>query len=167
MHFWNIDALVGELKSGTLTENQSFRYLLVVVLVQAIPFVFPVRDDAVSAFFANGFAFFIPFVWLATGVAGLMICFRTNQRSDGIDFIRRFICLEVPAAVRTLAFCVPCLIILTVLVSLFVPRGQAQLVGAIEGAVYVEVLGIVQFFIIYQALRGIANPEAGTKPVIG
>ncbi len=95
-----------------------------------------------------------------------MVCFKANQRADGTEFVRRFICLEVPAAIRTLAFCVPCLVILTVLIAPLVPKGESQIVGFIEGCIYVEVLGIVQFFIIYQGLRGIANPEARMKRVI-
>jgi hypothetical protein len=166
MHLWDIDALGGELRTGKLTESQSFKYFMVVVLVQAIPILLPVRDEAVSAFFTMGFAFLAPLVWLATLIAGLIICFKANQQSDGIDFIRRFICLEVPAMIRTLAFCVPGLIILTLLIGPFVQKGQAQIVGFIEGCIYIEVLGIVQFFIIYRRLRGVTNLEAGTKGAI-
>ena len=87
MHFWDIDDLADELKTGKFTETQAFKYYLTVTLLQVIPFVIPMRSETLSTAYSLGFGSVFPLVWLVTGVAGLVFCFRANQRADGKDFL--------------------------------------------------------------------------------
>ena len=159
MHIWNIDALTDELRTGKLTEAQSFRYFLVILLVQAIPLYLPIRSEGPLTFYSMGFGAVIPFLWLASGVAGILICFKANQQSDGVDFIRRIVCLGVPSSVRTLVFCPPLVILITLLVSPFVAKGEGHTAALIIMGISMEFMIIVQCVMIYRRLRGPMHSE--------
>lgn len=163
MHFWNIDALTEELRTGKLTEAQSFRYFLVVLLVQVIPLYLPIRSEGPLTFYSMGFGAVIPFLWLATGVAGILTCFKANQQSDGVDFIRRIVCLGVPSSVRTIVFCLPLVIVITLFVSPFVAKGDGHTAALIIMGISTECMIIVQCVMVYRRLRGPMHSEPGPE----
>jgi hypothetical protein len=163
MHFWNIDALATELRSGKLTEEQAFKYFLVLLVAQAVPLVMPWRSEGALNFYTMGFGPVIPIVWLVTGVAGLIVCFKANQKADGVDFIRRFVCLEIPSFIRTITFCLPLLLFVTLLVRPFVPKGSSHSVALVLGGLFVEFMAIVQYTMIYRRLRGPVDSASGPE----
>jgi hypothetical protein len=163
MHLWNIDALADELRTGKLTEVQSFRYFLFVLLAETTPFFLPVRSEGPLTFYSMGFGAVVPFIWLATGIAGVIVCFRVNQQSDGVDFIRRFICLAVPSSVRTFAVGLPILLLTTLIVRPFVPGGDSHTVVYVVMGFVTEAMIVIQCLMIYRRLRGSSNSEPGTQ----
>ena len=162
MHLWNIDTLATELRSGKLSEEQSFRYFFVLLVVQALPFFLPWRHEGSLTFSSMGFGVIIPLLWFITGIAGLIICFRGNQKADGVDFIRRFVCLEIPALIRTVVFCVPAIIIVTLVIISFVPMDSRRSFAFIMMGLFVEMMAIVQYSMIYRRLRFQSNTESGS-----
>jgi hypothetical protein len=159
MHLWNIDALADELRTGKLTEVQSFRYFLFVLLAQIIPFVLPIQSEGPMTFYSMGFGVVVPFVWLATGLIGVMVCFRANQQSDGVDFIRRIMCLAVPSSIRTFVFGIPLLVVMTLVVRPLVPQGDSHTVAFVVMGVVTEAMIAIQCSMIYRRLRAPSNPE--------
>jgi len=156
MHFWNIDALADELKTGKLSEVQAFKYFLVILLLQFAPYFLPIRSEGALTFYSLGFGSVIPFVWLASGGAGLILCFRANQRADGKDFIQRMICLEVPSLIRTMVFCIPFLFIGALVGRALLP-GDSHTAALWVGGFHMLLMIIVQFRMIYRRLE--------TKPI--
>jgi hypothetical protein len=159
MHFWNIDALADELRSGKLTELQSFKYFLFVLLAQTIPLFLPMRSEGPLTFYSMGFGPVVPFVWLITGIVGLMVCFRANQQSDGVDFIRRIVCLAVPSSVRTLVISLPIFLVTTLIVRPFVPGGDGQTVAFVVIGFVTEVMIAIQCMMIYRRLRSTSKSD--------
>jgi hypothetical protein len=163
MHFWNIDALADELKTGKLSEVQAFKYFLVVLLLQSGPYFLPIRNEGALTFYSMGFGSVIPFVWFASGVAGLILCFRANQQADGKDFIQRLICLELPSLIRTIVFCIPFLFIGALVGRALLP-GDSHDVALWVVGFYILLMIIVQLRMIYRRLEARPISSAGTDP---
>ena len=163
MHLWNIDALADELKTGKLTELQSFRYFLIVLLAQTIPVFLPLRSEGPMTFYSMGFGVVVPFVWLATGIVGLMICFRANQQSDGVDFVRRIICLAVPSSVRTFVISLPIFLVTILIVRPFVPSGDGHTVAYVVMGFVTEAMIAIQCMMIYRRLRTESKSDPGPE----
>ena len=161
MHLWKIDALADELRTGKLTELQSFKYFLFALLAQTVPFFLPLRSEGPLTFYSMGFGVVVPFVWLATGIIGLMICFRANQQSDGVDFVRRIICLAVPSSIRTFVFGIPLFVVMTLVVRGFVPQGDSHTVAFVVMGVVTEAMVAIQCSMIYRRLRAPSSPQPG------
>jgi len=161
MHFWNIDALAEELKSGKLTELQAFKYFLVVLLIQSGPYFLPIRSEGGHTFYSLGFGSVFPLLWLASGIAGLILCFRANQQADGKDFIQRIICLELPSLIRTTVFCLPFLFF-GALVARAISREDSHTLALWVGGLWVLLMIVVQCRMIYRRLE--AKPNAPTGP---
>lgn len=106
MYFWNVNALVQELKTGTLTEYEKMKYFLAMTLLQLFSLM-------------NGPAFvqFMPLtnsevlvqllcfgVIVGVTVWGIYHCFIINKHGDNKNFIERIICLGFPIGVRIMVF---------------------------------------------------------------
>ena len=163
MHFWDIDALATELRTGKLTEDQAFRYFLLVVVVQTLPLFLPLRNERTLTFYSTNYGAVIPIVWFITSIAGLVICFKGNQKSDGVDFIRRFVCLEIPAFVRTIALGIPLMLIVLLIVVGFIPSESRHTFGFVFTGISIELMGIAQYSMIYQRLRNRLIEQTGPK----
>lgn len=162
MHFWNIDGLADELKSGKFTEAQAFKYYITVSVLQMISFVIPMRSETVTTFYSLGFGSIFPIVWFAASLAGLILCFRANQRADGKDFIQRMICLELPAGIRTIVFCTPLIVIGGIIRSAFPKEDSHIVVFWTMGLVFLVGI-IVQYGMIYRRLQAKPLSQAGPE----
>ena len=163
MHLWNINALTDELRTNKLSERQAFSYFLLISAFQAASAFSTTDSHSFFAFDTLPFGSVVPYVWFVSEIVGLIVCFRINEQSDGRDFIRRFICLAVPSFTRTLVFCLPPIIIVTLIVGGVVPKGQGHTLAIIESWFVIEILMVVQYFIICRRLRAFASHE--TIPV--
>jgi hypothetical protein len=65
----------------------------------------------------------------------------------------------VPSTIRTFAFCLPVLILTTLFVTPFFPKGEGHAAAIIIMGIYVEVMILVQYMMIYRRLRGAIAPE--------
>ena len=138
------------------------KYYLTVTLLQVIPFVIPMRSETLSTACSLGFGSVFPIVWLVTGVAGLVFCFRANQRADGKDFIQRMICLELPAGIRTMIFCIPLIIIGAIIGSAF-PKEDSHIVSFWTMGTVILAMIIVQYRMIYRRLQMKPISQAGPE----
>ena len=96
MYIWKTDSLVADLRDGTLSQADRFKYLLVlmlitVVIVELSLFVSEVPSAATLSEST--------LVILMT-VAGTIWCYRVNKDGDNQEFVDRFICLSLPILVR-------------------------------------------------------------------
>jgi hypothetical protein len=91
----------------------------------------------------------------------LLPCFKANQQSDGVDFIKRIICLAVPSSLKTLALGVPLMIVLALVVSPFVPKGESHVTAMLIMGFVMEIMIAIQFQMIYKRLRAPKQDESG------
>ena len=103
MYYWNLSKLVLELKAGTITEAQKFRYLMfsmITVTLISDPIMFV--GSRYNTLDAIGLI-----LNLLISTLGMYYCFLQNRRGDNIDFITRFVCLSIPITVRLLIIFFP------------------------------------------------------------
>ena len=109
MYFWNVKALVEELKTDQLTEKQKFMYLLVATLIASF-------FMEVAVFLTPGpFQVFESLAILFIIAFGIWYCFFLNQQRDNKNFLERYICLSLPVSIRFFVFVFFILCVLVVL----------------------------------------------------
>jgi hypothetical protein len=98
-YFWNVDALVRDLRAGIVTEYEKMKYLLATSLLQlyALSFVTNFTPTNRIEILVNALMFGVEvgiFVW------GIYHCYIINKHNDNKNFIERFICLGFPVGIR-------------------------------------------------------------------
>lgn len=114
MYLWNTKALAKELKEGTLSESDKFRYYIVVVILYTVLLMFPTRggsSDAVDSIIGILIAILAIFF-------GTYICYKVNKSGDNVNFVERFICLSLPIAIKIFLLWV--LVVILTVVSAFI-----------------------------------------------
>lgn len=164
MYFWKIDSLADELRQDRVTEPEAFKYFFVVTFLESAPFMFPYRDQTSMSFDVIPVGYVVPALWMFSTLVGLTLCFRVNQRGDGKDFIRRFICLIPGSLVRTLVFClIPFVLVGGMLGSILFAKQQSDTVALVESWIMIEAMLIVQYTIMYKRIRRISEPQPGEQ----
>lgn len=97
IRIWNASALAAELRDGTLSEAEKAGYVLALVVGQTA--MEAISGRAAGALGGPG-RFLSAALLAAVSAAGLVACFRANQRGDGVRFIERVMCLALPVLVR-------------------------------------------------------------------
>ncbi len=92
---WDIKAAAETIEQDSLSDLDLKKYLLVIIIFGEI------------GMWLGGYAMIIPALaifWfiaaIAVKVLGLNYCFKSNLNRDGKDFIKRFLVLSVPIAIR-------------------------------------------------------------------
>ena len=103
MRLWNINKLIAELREDSLSQKKKFYYFLTFfILFIWIGLVFQYIPVEV-----NFMLVLDNVIYLVLSFCGLVICFKTNQKGDNINFIERFICLSIPISIRlTVIICI-------------------------------------------------------------
>src|SRR5438270_432101 len=93
MRVLDMNGAVGDLREGRVDEAESYRYLLARVILGVIGFGLysGEQSEPLSRFISVA-------VDLLIAVVGLGACYRANQRGDGKDFVKRYICLSLPVS---------------------------------------------------------------------
>lgn len=96
MYIWNTNALVEDLKRGSLSELEQLKYFLLASILSAARTAYPSNAPEPESLSAGAA------VLLAVGlvIAGTVWCFRLNATGDNRDFVSRFLALHVPVGVR-------------------------------------------------------------------
>jgi membrane associated rhomboid family serine protease len=95
VYLWRAGQLADELREKQLSELQKFHYLLGGTVLHYI-----IGLRSLSNGPLDGRTLLMVILPTATAAVGLIICFRTNQRGDSLNFVERYICLSVPTMVR-------------------------------------------------------------------
>jgi hypothetical protein len=156
MHFWDIDSLAEKLRNNTLTERQSFYYLLLTLLLGLLSL--SPHDSNFSSWSNNkNYLMVFQIVWLVTETVGVNMCFSAHQRSGGKDFIRQFICLSLPAGVRSAVYTVLLTIVMAIPMIIFVPKDSMDISTMLTKGISMELVIIFQVYLIYKRMRGVAD----------
>jgi hypothetical protein len=96
MYWWNASKLAADFREGRVDEKERFKYYLATVVAWNI---------LVQTVFRYGVVYWGAHLLCAgliliINVAGIVLCFRANQRGDNVDFIPRMICLGWPVGIR-------------------------------------------------------------------
>lgn len=113
MYLWNTNALAKELKEGTLSEREKFKYLLVSVVLQMLMLelinYMPTDYSHVAAL--------VSILNILAVVVGTYLCYETNQDGDGVKFVERYICLSLPISVKILVLFILAYILLGIVLG--------------------------------------------------
>jgi hypothetical protein len=156
MHFWDIDTLAEKLRTNTLTERQSFFYLLIVMLLGLLS-LSPHDSNISSWTTSRDFIWAFQIVWIITETVGMNLCFAAHQKSGRRDFIRQFICLSLPASVRSVVYTVLLTIVLAIPVIIFSPKESIDTTSMLMKGLSMELAIVFQVFIIYKRMGGVAD----------
>jgi len=118
MYLWNTKALAKELKEGTLSESQKFKYYITVTLLFYLFTMLPGSKESSIILYS----FLGMLVSLLIIFFGIYKCYQVNKSGDNVNFIERFICLSLPVGIRVCAFSILLLVIsifLTFLLGFF------------------------------------------------
>lgn len=123
MYLWKVDRVASDLGNGQVSQNEEFKYVLAFSLIGML-------GTAMAAAGASTVPGWLRAVDLAVmiviTVAGVFYCYYRNQASDNQDFLRRFLCLGVPVAVRILVLAVVVGFIVGLVAGIVSGSGEVQ-----------------------------------------
>ena len=96
MYLWNTKALAGELKDGTLSQRERFKYLLILAVISAAAIEgerYVSEQPSLPMWVESALAIVIT-------VVGIWVCYRANRKGDDREFIDRYICMGFPLLIR-------------------------------------------------------------------
>jgi len=159
MHVWRIETLAIELRDDKMTEAKAFRYFFVIAMLACVSWALSwfIGMGTPLTTIPNGFIF--PVIGVAITAVGLIVCFRTFQEEGGKQFIQNFICLLLPANIRTFVFCLPLYIVASFIVVQF-PTEQQPNAIVLANALIVIIMLCVQFVVIYRYLPRVPHSES-------
>lgn len=96
VHLWRTDKVVDDLARGGVSEHDSAVYVLISLLVaNSITWIAAWQGADHNWLFALEILITAAIVFL-----GVSECFQVNGGRDGIDFIKRFMCISVPVGIK-------------------------------------------------------------------
>lgn len=107
MYLWNTRALATELKDGTLSQRERFKYYLLgtVAYASAVELLSYYPEESTILNISNSV------ITIAITIFGIVWCYIQNQAGEGHEFIDRMVCLSVPVVIRFTALLVPLFLI--------------------------------------------------------
>jgi|GEM_PF-1465662 hypothetical protein len=120
MYIWNYHALAQRFKTHTLTTREKLKYLLAIMIYVPtglmgsnwVPGIYRLIYAISNKFLAtksshvpplkvfNDFNSVTDIVVVGIVGLGVILCYWTNRRGDGRNFIERFMCLSIPISIR-------------------------------------------------------------------
>lgn len=98
MHFWKTSNLQSELKNGTLSQADRFKYFFVFIVLTTIVMEIAGYIPSVSSFEKSTGSV----LNIIVTIVGTIWCYKVNKAGDNSDFIDRYICLSLPVGVRVI-----------------------------------------------------------------
>ena len=152
MYFWNYHALAKDFKEHVITSRDKFKYLLSIMIYVPtglmgsnwIPGIYRLiysTTNKILAFKApqvpplrifNDYNFITNLATISIIFFGLLICYWTNRRGDGKNFIERFMCLSIPVSVRISTY-VLIIFLITLSTSLIYFFFKLQAIANVQG----------------------------------
>ena len=161
MYLWNTNALARELKDGTLSEREKFKYLLVNLVLYAL---IVEMMNYVPIEYSESVVLMSIFNILSV-VIGTYICYRTNGGSNGAKFMERYICLGLPIAIKITVSLFAIIIflpsVLWILIDSFV---DSKVLGNTLGNTYSIVFTIIYYWRLNVHIKSISHNDATAVP---
>lgn len=157
MYLWNTDGLAQELKEGTLSESDKFKYFYILTIIISIAWG--------STFYMAEAQFSLSDIIqsildIIIVIIGTYFCYAINRDGDGKNFIERYICLNFPILIKFVVFLIFGYVILGILF------GSSFIVS--EGLfedwfiyTYATLLNIYFYWRIYIHLKWISHENTG------
>lgn len=161
MHIWRIKSLTDEIKNGQLTEGGAFGYFFLATSFNCLSYFTVMLIGVKTPLATIPYGTVIVALDVAIIMAGLFISFRTFQRRGGHEFVQTFMCLLLPAGIRTFIFCLPLYVAAGIAMYHFLPENR-HIAMAQTSAIIMTITLIVQFAIIYRNLLFLA-PSQGQE----
>ena len=124
MYLWNTKALAKELKEGTLSEWDKFKYYIIGVLLYSL--IGDLSYISNTDFTYTYFDILISFISLFIIFLGVYKSYEVNNMGDGKNFLERFICLSLPVGIRILVLSVLVILILTIISAMVYGIEESQ-----------------------------------------
>lgn len=163
MYLWRIKKLAGDLKADRVSEWEQVKYLLVLVLPMIAFSYLPAFLAMLGPAIMSAVPLFLEMVvFLAITIGGITMNFRANQRGDGREFLKRFICLSVPVNIRILIYSLPIFLVLGVF-SVFL--GEVMGVSLAEQSSSIFALGteLLSYLWIRSYILEISGASSGAQ----
>lgn len=100
MYFWKTDDLIDELRKGSLSQADRFKYLFVMILITVFLTELMLYMSEVPSVIAITESIMV----VTITIFGMIWCYQTNKLGDNSEFLDRFICLSLPITVRLFVF---------------------------------------------------------------
>lgn len=98
MHFWNVKALINDLKEEKTTQKQKMIYYLLASSFDSLSITMPSNKSLADN---NPIIDIITVIIDVTIVIiGILFCYNANRLGDNKNFIDRMICLSIPISFR-------------------------------------------------------------------
>ena len=100
MYFWSIKKLTTDLKDNKISEKEKFKYFLTLVILELIliNLIVYTWQEINTANLINSLITFVGFILAVT------IIYKKNKKGDNKNYIERYVCLSLPAAVRAFVY---------------------------------------------------------------
>ena len=109
MNFFKDRDLASRLRNDQVSSKEKLIYLLVFLLF--ISFALSIASCSKESNHIENFVFAI------METIGLIICYQTNQKGDGKNFIERYICLGFPICIRAIVMTIAMVIIVLLITA--------------------------------------------------
>jgi len=116
MYFWNVNALVDDLKHDRVTQKEQFKYYLLFSIVTVI-FMDPYFYDGSTY---NIYDLLNSILSVLITAFGTYYCFKINSSGDNKDFIVRMILLGLPIAIRAVVIFIPLMFVAMTIEAFFI-----------------------------------------------
>ena len=100
MYFWKTEDLIDELRKGSLSQADRFKYLFVFIVITVFLTELMLYVSEVPSVIAITESIMV----LTITIFGMIWCYQTNKLGDNAEFLDRFICLSLPITVRLFVF---------------------------------------------------------------
>ena len=96
MYFWKTESLAAELRNGTLSQKDRFKYLLAFMTITAIFTELSYYISEAPSTVAISESTLVIFIT----IFGTVWCYIANKSGDDREFIERFVCLSIPVLIH-------------------------------------------------------------------
>ena len=160
MYLWNISALAHDLRENKVSESEKMHYFLFLTIFETLFHGSGSRGSA-------SFALMMDIVFALITIFGILKCYAINKRGDNRGFIERFICLSLPAMIRTvllaLLMVILAFLLVVVPIKIFAPNAtidrNAPLITILATIITLPVI-IYYYHLLFKNFRLVAQKAA-------
>jgi hypothetical protein len=116
MYLWKIDSLVNDFRSGKVSQQEEFKYILLFTIAVTLTSDPAIHID--SSY--NCYDTIDSVMTLAIAILGVYCCYKINSSGDNKDFIVRVMCIGLPVMIRVLTAMIPIFVLGGIIESEFI-----------------------------------------------
>lgn len=156
MYLWKVNSLIDDFKTGTVTQNEEFKYMLLFTIAMILSSD-PVLYIGTSY---NYYDSLNSLLVIGISILGLFYCYKINASGDDKDFIVRVICLGVPVSIRFLAVFLPLSLIGGILEAVFIlpePLEEEAAENTPTLVIFIAVLMAVYYWYLAKKIKMVSS----------